>query len=148
MSISKKLLLLLVVCSVMELRNFATRKVQLNINGDQLQKCNDNPTTGFYRDGYCKTDQHDSGTHTVCAYVTKKWLNQQKAAGNDLITPSPKNQFPGLKPGQHWCVCAIAWREGLEAGFAPKVKLGATNALTTKYVSKKKILQNVQPANK
>lgn len=91
--------------------------------------------TGFYRDGCCNTDLQDAGTHTVCAQMTERFLTFTKTRGNDLATPRPEFRFPGLKPGDFWCLCALRWREALEAGLAPKVKLSATHAKTLEFVS-------------
>ncbi len=106
-----------------------------NIFGEPLKSCCNNPLTGFYRDGYCRTDQMDSGSHTVCAIVTEEFLTYSKTKGNDLITPRPEYQFPGLKPGDKWCLCALRWKEALEAGCAPKVALEATNEKTLEYIT-------------
>lgn len=106
-----------------------------NIFGESLQSCCNDPLTGFYRDGYCKTDQMDVGSHTVCAIVTEEFLAFSKNKGNDLGTPRPEYQFPGLKPGDKWCLCALRWKEAFEAGCAPKVKLEATNEKTLEYIT-------------
>jgi uncharacterized protein (DUF2237 family) len=90
--------------------------------------------TGFYRDGYCKTGANDLGRHTVCALMTEEFLSFSKAAGNDLSTPHPEFGFPGLKPGDKWCLCALRWKEAFEAGMAPSVILNATNQATLQHV--------------
>ena len=105
---------------------------QLNVNGNDLELCSNNPKTGFFRDGYCRTNQQDRGTHTVCAEMTEEFLSFTKSKGNDLSTA--RQHFPGLKPGDHWCLCALRWKEALNAGKAPKVVLGATNNHTLEYV--------------
>jgi uncharacterized protein (DUF2237 family) len=107
----------------------------LNVLGGELLTCSTSPMTGFYRDGCCNTDLQDAGTHTVCAQMTERFLTFTKTRGNDLATPRPEFQFPGLKPGDFWCLCALRWREALEAGLAPKVKLSATHAKTLEFVS-------------
>ena len=107
----------------------------LNVLGDELLTCSTSPMTGFYRDGCCNTDLQDAGTHTVCAQMTERFLTFTKTRGNDLATPRPEFQFPGLKPGDFWCLCALRWKEALEAGLAPKVKLSATHAKTLEFVS-------------
>lgn len=84
--------------------------------------------TGFFRDGCCKTGPNDTGSHTVCAVMTAEFLAFTQAQGNDLSTPRPEYRFPGLKPGDRWCLCAIRWREADEAGVAPRVVLEATHA--------------------
>jgi uncharacterized protein len=111
-----------------------------NIFGEPLQSCCTNPLTGFYRDGFCITDEHDHGRHTVCVIVTEEFLSFSKSRGNDLITPRPEYQFHGLKPGDKWCLCALRWKEAFEAGAAPKVVLEATNEKTLEYISIKELL--------
>jgi uncharacterized protein (DUF2237 family)/uncharacterized membrane protein len=109
-------------------------KTMKNVFGEPLQSCCTDPLTGYFRDGYCKTDATDRGTHTVCAVVTKAFLEFSKSRGNDLMTPRPEYQFPGLKPGDKWCLCALRWKEAMEAGVAPKVVLEATNEKTLEYI--------------
>ena len=98
-----------------------------NVLGDVLEACSLAPLTGFYRNGCCDTGPEDRGSHTVCARVTETFLAFSKAAGNDLSTPRPEYGFPGLKPGDRWCLCAPRWQEAFEAGHAPPVVLGATH---------------------
>ena len=105
-----------------------------NVLGTVLQPCNCNPLTGWYRDGFCKTDSNDFGMHTVCAVITDSFLTYSKAQGNDLTTPMPQYDFPGLNTGDHWCLCAPRWREAYEDGMAPLVNLEATEASTLKVV--------------
>jgi uncharacterized protein len=105
-----------------------------NIFGEPLKACCTDPMTGFYRDGLCRTDQFDQGSHTVCALVTREFLEFSKSKGNDLSTPRPEYDFPGLKPGDKWCLCALRWKEAYQAGFAPKVDLEATNEKALEYV--------------
>ncbi|MCH8545181.1 MAG: DUF2237 domain-containing protein [Cryomorphaceae bacterium] len=106
-----------------------------NIFGEPLISCCNDPLTGYFRDGYCKTDASDRGSHTVCAVMTEEFLTFSRSRGNDLITPRPEFQFPGLKPGDKWCLCALRWKEALEAGVAPLVVLEATNEKTLEYVN-------------
>ncbi|MEB3162319.1 MAG: DUF2237 domain-containing protein [Prochlorothrix sp.] len=106
-----------------------------NVLGTPLQPCSVDPMTGFYRDGCCNTGAGDYGAHTVCAEMTAEFLAFSKAKGNDLSTPVPAYQFPGLKPGDRWCLCASRWKEALDAGMAPKVVLESTHASTLEYVS-------------
>jgi uncharacterized protein (DUF2237 family) len=106
-----------------------------NVFGEELITCSTNPMTGYFRDGCCKTDFTDFGTHTVCAQVTEEFLSFSKKVGNDLSTPIPAYDFPGLKPGDFWCLCAARWAEAYEAGCAPRLKLEATHEKTLKYVS-------------
>jgi uncharacterized protein (DUF2237 family) len=108
---------------------------QLNVLGTDIQICGTNPKTGYYRDGCCNTGPKDSGIHTVCAIVTIEFLDYSRLQGNDLITPRPELNFPGLKPGDAWCLCATRFEESRSAGCAPKVKLTATNEKTLKIVS-------------
>jgi uncharacterized protein (DUF2237 family) len=106
---------------------------ELNVLGEKLQKCSDSPKTGFYRDGFCVSGPADHGTHVACATVTKEFLEFTKSKGNDLITPAPEWSFPGLKPGDKWCLCALRWREAKKAGVAPKLDLKATQQKMLKY---------------
>lgn len=98
-----------------------------NVLGGALQSCSRDPMTGFYRDGCCRTGADDAGSHTVCVRLTAEFLEFSKARGNDLSTPIPQYGFPGLVPGDQWCLCAARWQEAFEAGAAPEVVLEATN---------------------
>ena len=98
-----------------------------NVLGEPLDVCSITPMTGFYRDGCCNTGQEDIGSHTVCAVMTGAFLDFPKSRGNDLSTPMPELGFPGLKPGDRWCLCASRWQEAFEAGQAPRVVLRATH---------------------
>ena len=106
-----------------------------NVFGEPLQKCSTNPLTGFYRNGYCSTGPSDHGTHVVCASVTNDFLEHSKQVGNDLSTPNEKYSFPGLKPGDGWCLCALRWRAAVEAGLAPKLNLNASEISALDFVS-------------
>jgi uncharacterized protein len=99
-----------------------------NVLGTNLESCCNSPITGYYRDGFCNTGGQDFGMHVVCAQVTPEFLEFTKSQGNDLSTPVPNFNFPGLKPGDRWCLCAARWQEAFEAGFAPPVVLAATHA--------------------
>lgn len=112
-----------------------TTSAETNVLGGRLEPCSDEPRTGFYRDGCCNTGPEDLGLHVVCARMTAKFLAFSKAHGNDLSTPHPEFGFPGLKPGDRWCVCAGRWREALDAGVAPPVVLSATHEETLAVVS-------------
>jgi hypothetical protein len=101
-----------------------------NVLGGPLATCSDRPRTGFYRDGCCNTGPEDRGLHTVCVATTAEFLAFSKARGNDLSTPVPEFDFPGLRPGDRWCLCAARWQEALEAGKAPRVVLAATHEAT------------------
>ena len=98
-----------------------------NVLGGRLEPCSVEPRTGFYRDGCCNTGPEDLGLHVVCARMTARFLEFSSAQGNDLSTPQPEVGFPGLKPGDRWCLCAGRWREALDAGIAPPVVLTATH---------------------
>jgi hypothetical protein len=106
----------------------------LNVFGEKLIACSTNPLTGYYRDGCCSTGESDHGTHTVCAVMTKDFLEFSASRGNDLSTPLPAYRFPGLKPGDKWCLCASRWKEAWQAGCAPKVHLEASHEGTLKHV--------------
>jgi uncharacterized protein (DUF2237 family) len=105
-----------------------------NVLGAALQCCCASPVTGFYRDGFCRTGPEDVGLHTVCAVVTSGFLDFSKSRGNDLITPRPEYGFPGLKPGDKWCLCVRRWAEAFDAGMAPKVCLEATHISALEFV--------------
>ena len=102
--------------------------VDRNVLGGELEPCGTDPVTGFYRDGCCTTGPEDIGSHTVCAVVTAEFLAHQQQVGNDLVTPRPEYRFPGLRPGDRWCVVAVRWLEAYEAGRAAPVVLAATHA--------------------
>jgi uncharacterized protein (DUF2237 family) len=106
-----------------------------NVLGTNLEPCCMSPLTGFYRDGFCQTGPEDRGSHVICVQVNDEFLNFSKSRGNDLSSPAPMFQFPGLKAGDCWCLCALRWREALEAGMAPPVKLESTHESALEYVS-------------
>lgn len=105
-----------------------------NILGTRLELCGAQPVTGFFRDGYCRTGPHDRGIHVVCSEVNSEFLEYTKAQGNDLSTPKPGFGFPGLEPGDKWCLCAARWREAFKKGKAPPVDLKATHSKATTIV--------------
>lgn len=107
---------------------------KLNVLGEPLASCSDKPLTGYYRDGCCNTEAADLGSHTVCIRVTADFLEFSRAAGNDLTTPHAEFGFPGLWPGDQWCLCAARWQEALDAGKAPRVVLQATHAASLRIV--------------
>jgi uncharacterized protein (DUF2237 family) len=109
-------------------------EAKLNVLGEPLAPCSEQPLTGFFRDGCCNTASEDIGLHTVCTRVTAEFLEFSRSRGNDLSTPLPEFGFPGLKPGDQWCLCAARWQEALEAGAAPRVVLRATHAATLRLV--------------
>jgi uncharacterized protein len=112
---------------------------QKNVLGEKLESCSNDPLTGWLRDGCCNTDKNDHGFHTVCAKVTTEFLEWSKNAGNDLITPHPEFNFPGLKDGDSWCVCASTFAASIEAGTACKIFLKKTNYTTLEIVPLKKL---------
>ncbi len=105
-----------------------------NVLGEPLQECGCAPLTGWYRDGSCRTDPSDVGRHTVCCVVNEAFLSYSRAQGNDLSTPVPAHSFPGLRPGDHWCVCAARWLEAYEDGMAPPVRLDASEFSTLEVI--------------
>ena len=107
----------------------------MNVLGGELEPCSVDPVTGYFRDGYCHTAGSDPGFHVVCAVMTEEFLEFSVSAGNDLVTPQPQWLFPGLEPGDRWCVVAARWQEALEAGVAPPVVLEATHASALEFVS-------------
>ena len=113
---------------------------ELNVLGTRLQVCGKQPKSGFFRDGSCKTAEQDFGTHTVCAIVTADFLAFTAEQGNDLGTPRPEFDFPGLKPGDRWCLCASRWKEAFLEGLAPPVVLEATHIRSLKVVSLEELL--------
>lgn len=109
-------------------------KIAKNVLGTSLAACCFEPLTGYFRDGYCNTDSSDYGTHTVCAIMNKEFLTYTLSKGNDLSTPKPQYNFPGLNPGDKWCLCALRWYEAYKAGAAPKLILEATHQKTLEFV--------------
>jgi uncharacterized protein len=117
------------------MRRFDPHEHSRNVLGEKLQSCSEQPLTGFYRDGCCNSGPDDAGVHTVCAVMTAEFLAFSKSSGNDLSTPAPEFGFPGLQPGDRWCLCAPRWREALDAGRAPRVVLAATHEGTLEFAS-------------
>ena len=111
------------------------QSVQKNVLDTELQLASKAPMTGFFRTGYCATDENDRGVHVIAAVVTDDFLNFSKANGNDLITPKLSSGFPGLKAGNKWCLCAMRWKEAYDAGVAPPVILEATNIKALDFVN-------------
>lgn len=105
-----------------------------NVLGTSIQPCSLEPLTGFFRDGCCRSGADDQGLHLVCAEMTVEFLNFSKVSGNDLITPVPAFGFPGLKPGDRWCLCVQRWKQAFEAGIAPKIILESTHISTLEFV--------------
>lgn len=109
--------------------------MNLNVLGTELVACSFDPLTGWRRDGCCNTDEEDAGTHVICVRVTEAFLRFSLERGNDLVTPRPGFRFAGLRPGDRWCLCALRWKEALEAGIAPPVQLEATHARALEFVT-------------
>jgi uncharacterized protein len=110
------------------------RIVERNVLGTELEPCSTDPLTGFFRDGCCSTGPEDRGSHTICAVVTAEFLEHQRSIGNDLSTPMPQYQFPGLVPGDRWCVTALNWAHAYNDGVAAPVVLASTNAAVLEIV--------------
>ena len=106
----------------------------INVFGKELEMCCEDPETGFFRNGMCDTCREDQGVHTVCILATEDFLKFSKSVGNDLSTPHPEFEFPGIKPGDRWCLCALRWQEAYEQGKAPPVFLESTHERTLKFV--------------
>ena len=104
-----------------------TKDPSLNVFDEPLETCSDKPLTGFFRDGCCNTGEDDTGSHTVCIAATREFLEYSRFRGNDLSTPMPEYNFPGVQPGDRWCLCAARWLEAYAAGMAPKVHLRRTH---------------------
>ena len=120
----------------------------LNVFGEKLETCNNDPVTGFYRTGCCETGPQDRGRHLVCAVMTKEFLEFSKLQGNNLSTPIPQYNFPGLQAGDRWCLCALRWKEAYEAGMAPKVILEATNEKVLRIIEMEDLLSHAFKNNK
>ena len=116
-----------------------SKELQKNVLGEKLEPCSNEPLTGWFRDGCCNTDNNDHGVHTVCARVTKDFLEWAKISGNDLITPHPEFDFPGLKEGDCWCVCAGTYAQAIEEGKACKIFLKKTNNRTLDIIPLEKL---------
>jgi len=113
-----------------------------NVLGEPLKPCCHSPVTGFYRDGFCNTGPGDVGLHLVCAEVTAEFLAFSADRGNDLTTPNPMMQFPGLKPGDRWCLCVTRWKEALKAGVAPPIVLEATHISAVEFVDEDELREH------
>ena len=109
--------------------------MELNVYNQPLQSCCTDPATGYFRDGFCRTANHDEGTHTVCAIVTEEFLTYSATKGNDLMTPIPQWSFPGLQPEDKWCLCITRWLEAEKAGKAPPIILEATHIKSLQYTT-------------
>ncbi|MCC5941924.1 MAG: DUF2237 domain-containing protein [Balneolaceae bacterium] len=119
-----------------------TKHNSKNVFGEKLITCSEDPLTGFFRNGCCDTGPEDRGRHLVCAIMTAEFLIFSKSRGNDLSTPIPQYNFPGLVDGDRWCLCALRWKEAYDAGVAPEVILEATNESVLKYVPMEALLEH------
>lgn len=117
----------------------------LNVLGQALVPCSYDPLTGYFRDGCCNTREDDTGSHVICARVTAEFLAFSQARGNDLITPRPEYRFAGLKPGDRWCLCALRWKEALDAGVAPPVVLDSTHQRALDFVTLEQLQAHAWP---
>jgi len=118
-----------------------------SVLGGPLAVCSNEPRTGFFRDGCCSTGPEDHGSHTVCTRVTAEFLAFSKKRGNDLSTPRPEFGFPGLRPGDSWCLCAARWKEAYDAGVAPKVFLAGTHEAALKIVPREALVAHAIDLN-
>ena len=119
-----------------------------NVLGTDLELCCTSPVTGFYRDGVCNTGAGDVGVHVICAQMTEEFLEFSVSRGNDLVTPVPEFAFPGLRPGDRWCLCAARWKEALEAGVAPPVLLESTHISAIEFVNLEDLQAHAIPSGK
>jgi uncharacterized protein len=117
-----------------------------NILGTPLVPCSYDPLTGYYRDGCCNTDEHDHGTHVVCARMTQEFLVFSLERGNDLMTPRPEHRFAGLQVGDRWCLCAARWKQALEAGCAPPVLLESTHEKALQFATLEELQSHAYPS--
>ena len=115
--------------------------IESNILGQEMKSCCKKPMTGFFRDGFCRTGNTDHGVHVVCVVITEKFLKFTKSCGNDLSTPNSSYGFPGLKPGDKWCLCASRWKEAWKAGVAPLVDIEATHEKALEIIEKELLLK-------
>ncbi|WP_281857763.1 DUF2237 family protein [Litoreibacter halocynthiae] len=123
------------------------REPSLNVLGDELKSCSDDPVTGFFRNGCCDTGPMDQGSHTVCAIMTAEFLAFSKYLGNDLSTPRPEYGFAGLNPGDQWCLCAARFLQAHEEGAAPKIRLASTHQRALDIVPLEVLVKNALDAN-
>jgi uncharacterized protein (DUF2237 family) len=120
---------------------------EINVLGEPLQSCSEKPLTGFFRDGKCNTCSEDIGSHTVCIQASQKFLEYSRFKGNDLSTPMPEYGFDGVKPGDHWCLCAARWLEAFDSGMAPKVYLMRTHQRALEVVPLEKLREYAADLN-
>ena len=121
------------------------KPTSVNLEGAELGVCSTEPLTGYFRDGRCTTGRQDRGSHTVCATMTQEFLEYSKSRGNDLMSPSPRYRFPGLKPGDQWCLCAARWLEAYRANLAPPVHLDESHQAALRIVPREALEQHAAP---
>ena len=121
-----------------------TKTGEKNVLGSDLQIAGTNPLTGYYRDGFCSTGESDRGVHVIAATITDEFLQFSKSKGNDLITPIPEYNFPGLKAGDCWCLCALRWKESFDAGVAPPVILEATHEKALEFATIEELKNSIK----
>lgn len=129
--------LFLLICSIplYTMSQTTEKSTTLNVLGTALESCCNDPMTGYWRDGFCRTATEDQGTHVVCAVMTEEFLEYTKSKGNDLTRAIPAYQFPGLKAGDKWCLCILRWLEAEKAGVAPKISLASTDDKALEYTT-------------
>jgi len=132
---SNYLFLLLFSIPLYTMSQTTEKSTALNVLGTALESCCNDPMTGYWRDGFCRTANEDQGTHVVCAVMTEEFLAYTKSKGNDLTRAIPAYQFPGLKAGDKWCLCILRWLEAEKAGVAPKVALASTDDKALEYTT-------------
>ena len=120
------------------------KKGEKNVLGSDLQIAGTNPLTGYYRNGFCSTGESDRGVHVIAATITDEFLQFSKSKGNDLITPIPQYNFPGLKAGDNWCLCALRWKESFDAGVAPPLILEATHEKALEFVTIEELKNSIK----
>lgn len=130
-----KIILILLFIPFFSMSQPSTQSTLKNVLGTALESCCNDPMTGYWRDGYCRTASEDQGTHVVCAVMTDEFLTYTKSRGNDLTRAIPAYQFPGLKAGDKWCLCILRWLEAEKAGVAPKINLAATDVKALDYTT-------------
>ena len=135
------------MAEVIALRNRADRNTRLNVLGQVIDECSCDPMTGWLRDGTCATDETDRGHHVICCELTEEFLTFSKMHGNDLSTPRPEFGFEGLNAGDHWCLCALRWKQAYEAGKAPRVMLSATHQSALAVVDLEQLKEFAQDLN-
>lgn len=135
------------MADIINLRDQTDRGTRLNVLGQPIDECSCDPVTGWFRDGTCATDETDRGHHVICCKLTEEFLAFSKEVGNDRSTPRPEFGFDGLKPGDHWCLCSMRWKQAYQAGKAPKVVLGATHQSALEVVTIEQLKESALDLN-